>query len=119
MNGNSDRDLWKVLFNSNRQYNEVRFKRLEERLESVEEAIVTHSKRSLSNSQNLYLLMCGIFLCFFVLVLLSTSIEGSIGTAKISYSSNGVFQFALSALSLGGGGIAIAQLPSVKNFLKK
>jgi hypothetical protein len=116
---NGDREFWKVLFNSNRQYNELRFKQIEERLESVEDAIVTHSKRSLNNSQNLYLLMCGIFLCFFLLVLLSTSIEGSIGSAKISYSSNGVFQFVLSALSLGGGGIAIAQLPAVKNFFKK
>jgi hypothetical protein len=116
---NSDRDFWKILFNSNRAYNELRFKQVEERLESVEDAIISHSKRSQINNQNLYLLLCGIFLCFFVLVLLGTSIEGQIGTSKISYSSNGVFQFVLSALSLGGGGVAIAQLPIVKRFLKR
>jgi hypothetical protein len=123
---NSDRDIWKQLFQKNREWNEKQFKSLAksdeilaERLNEVESAIVSHSRRSLNNSQNLYLLLCGVFLCFFVLVLLGTSIEGQVGTSKISYSSNGVFQFALSALSLGGGGVAIAQLPIVKRFFKK
>ena len=122
----SDRDLWSKLFRANREFNQTKFNQLAEadetlaeRINDVENAVIRHSERSLNNSQNLYLLLCGVFLCFFVLVLLGTSIEGTIGTSKISYSSNGVLQFVLSALSLGGGGIAIAQLPSVKSFFSR
>jgi hypothetical protein len=88
-----------------------------DRIESLETAIVAHTKKSSNNNQKLNLLVSGIFFSFFLLILLGTTVEGSIGSSKISYSSNGFLSFLISIVSLGGGSVALA--PVVKQYFKK
>jgi hypothetical protein len=134
MNAGSDRlgDLWANLVKANyevtkqqidflqladRQQAE-RINELELALAEIKKDLLAHFKRSLSISRTILLLLSGVFFAFFLLLLLGTSIEGQIGNSKITYSSNSTLQLILSALTLGGGSAAVAQLPTIKKLFK-
>jgi hypothetical protein len=118
-----DRDIWQSLFRVNHKLNKIEFakleandKRLEDRISTIEDVLVAHTRRSSTNAKQLHLLMAGMFVCFF---LLGFSIEGSVGNSKISYSSSGLTQIILQIFSVGGLAVAIAQHPSVRKLLSK
>lgn len=123
MQNNNDIDLWKGLFKANYRLNKKEFddikkqsKLLEDRLTTVESIVIAHSKKSVVNSQQLHLLIGGIFICFF---LLGFSIEGNVGNSKIAYSSSGLIQVILQVFSVGGLAVALVQHPSIKKIFAK
>lgn len=112
--------LLKVNINTNqrkfREYDNT-IKAFGEKLDAIEELVIKHSRHSLSNSQTLLFLFFGLFVSLLLLVFLNTSIEGQIGSSKISYSANGILQLIVTLVTAGGSGIAINQIQ--KSIRKK
>lgn len=131
MTSNNDRSFVESFLVKHYEWQEKRFnlqeglvrrlvndnKLLADRVSSLEDVLTTHTQKSVSNNQKLNLLVSGVFFSFFLLILLGTTVEGSIGTSKIAYSSNGFLSTLISLVSLGGGGVALA--PVVKSYLQK
>lgn len=131
MADNNDRSFVESFLNRHYEWLEKRFnlnekiikklvnenKLLSDRVSSLEDILTNHTQKSVSNNQKLNLLVSGVFFSFFLLILLGTTVEGSIGTSKIAYSSNGFLSTLISLVSLGGGGVALA--PVIKSYLQK
>jgi hypothetical protein len=122
----TNRNLWVELVQANYQVNKDQIdllketdKQLKERLDSVEELLTsiqelikTHSKKSLSSNHYLYLLMIGLFVCFF---LLGFDFDGKI----VTYSGNKITQILLQVFSAGGVAVAVINSPKIKSFFRK